>query len=129
MGVYYGLLMFAIGFWFHASTIKHNESLPEAEKENAFKWFGIGAVSFMAGVVAGYAFNWAFVMGILGGMAVGVGGEFGEASGGDTGAQGIILELIPPLFGLALVYLVRMKFLLKKSLGFSEVISKFKSSK
>lgn len=124
MGVFYGLVMFGTAFWCHASVIKQNEPLPEAEKENAIKWFGIGAATFLLGVVLGYLVNWLFVEGILGGVAIGIGGGIGEASGGDTGIQAIILELIPLITGLLIVYLVRLKFIQKKQIGISKLINK-----
>ncbi|GEM_PF-1161825 len=122
MGVYYGLIMLAIAFWFHASVIKENEPLPQDQKENAFKWFALGAACFFAGILFGSVFNWVFVTGILGGMAIGIGSEFGEASGGNTGMTGILLELSPLAFGLLFCYLVRLKFILKKSSGISAFI-------
>lgn len=125
MGVFYGLIMLGIAFWFHASVIKQNEPLPEQEKENAIKWFAIGAATFLLGVILGYFINFLFVEGILGGLAVGIGGEFGEASGGDTGVQGIILELIPLITGLLTIYLVRLKFIQKKQIGISKFVKKF----
>lgn len=124
MGVFYGLIMLGIAFWFHASVIQQNQPLPENEKENAIKWFAIGAVTFLGGVIIGYIINFLFVEGILGGIAVGIGGEFGEASGGDTGLQGIILELIPLMTGLLTIYLVRLKFILKKQIGIGDFFKK-----
>ena len=127
MGVYYGLIMLGIGFWFHYSVVQQNVSLPEPEKENAIKWFGIGAIIFWGGVLFGYFINWAFVEGILGGMDIGIGGEFGRTSGGDTGVQGIVLEFLPLILGLLTAYLVRARFILKKELGISKLIEKFTS--
>ena len=32
MGAIYGLVMFGVAFWFHASVIQENESKPQEEK-------------------------------------------------------------------------------------------------
>ncbi|MGH8548427.1 MAG: hypothetical protein ACRERU_07470 [Methylococcales bacterium] len=127
MGVYYGLIMLGTGFWFHYSVVQQNEPLPEPEKENAIKWFVIGAVTFGAGMLLGYFINWAFVEGILGGIAVGIGAEFGRTSGGNTGLRGIVLEFLPLITGLLTVYLVRLRFILKKEIGISKLVKKFTS--
>ncbi|MGR9105311.1 MAG: hypothetical protein ACU843_00115 [Gammaproteobacteria bacterium] len=122
MGVYYGLIMLGVGFWFHYTVVQCNEPLPEAKKENALKWFAIGAGTFLGGVLFGYFINWSFVEGVLGGIDIGIGGEFGRTSGGETGFQGVVLEFLPLLVGLLTVYLVRRRFVLKKELGISKLI-------
>lgn len=127
MGVYYGLIMLGIGFWFHYSVVQQNVPLPEPEKENAIKWFVIGAGTFFAGILAGLFINWLFVEGILGGIAIGIGGEFGRTSGGDTGVRGIVLEFLPLLIGLLAAFLVRSRFILKKEIGISKLVKKFTS--
>jgi hypothetical protein len=127
MGVFNGLIMLGIGFWFHSTVVRQNEPLPEPEKENAIKWFAIGAITFLAGIIVGLMLNWAFVEGIVGGMAVGIGGEFGRTSGGSTGMGAIILEFFPLTFGLLSAYLVRARFILKKDLGISKLVQKLMS--
>ncbi|MCI0653282.1 MAG: hypothetical protein L0Y39_02210 [Methylococcaceae bacterium] len=127
MGVFNGLIMLGIGLWFHYTVIQQNQPLPEPEKENAIKWFAIGSLTFLAGVIVGLGINWLIVEGFIGGMAVGIGGEFGRTSGGDTGLQAIVLEFFPLTFGLLAAYLVRVRYILKKDLGISKLIKKFTS--
>jgi hypothetical protein len=127
MGVYYGLIMLGIGFWFHYSVVKQNEPLPESEKENAIKWFVIGAGSFFAGILGGIFINWLFVEGILGGIDVGIGGEFGRTSGGNTGFRGVVLEFVPLIIGLLTAYLIRVRFVLKKEIGINKLVKKLTS--
>ena len=127
MGVYYGLIMLGIGFWYHYTVVQQNVPLPEPQKENAIKWFAIGALVFWGGLLVGYFINWAFVEGILGGIDIGIGGEFGRTSGGDTGFEGIIFEMLPLVFGLLAAYLVRARFILKKEIGISKLVKKFSS--
>jgi hypothetical protein len=127
MGVFNGLIMLGIGFWFHHTVVQMNQPLPESQKENAIKWFALGSVTFLAGVVVGLSINWAFVEGIIGGIDVGVGSGFGRTSGGSTGMRAVILEFFPLIFGLLAAYLVRAKFILKKELGISKLVEKIRS--
>lgn len=127
MGVFNGLIMLGMGLWFHYTVIQQNERLPEAQKENAIKWLAIGALTFLAGVLVGLLINYLFVEGILGGMAIGIGAEFGRTSGGNTGVRGIILELAPLTFGVLAAVLVRVRFLLNKEFGINKLIKKIRS--
>lgn len=126
MGVFNGLIMLGIGFWFHHSVVQQNQPLPEPEKENAIKWFAIGSLTFLGGVIAGLFVNWLFIEGIVGGVDVGIGGEFGRTSGGATGLRAIILEFFPLVFGLLASYLVRAKYILKKEIGISKLVAKIR---
>ena len=126
MGAIYGLVMFGVAFWFHASVIQENESKPQEEKDNAIKWFVGGALVFLGGITLGYMINYIVVEGIIGGLTKGVGGEgIGEATGGDTGLLAIVLEFVPLATGALAVYQVRKKFVSKQSIGLRELASKF----
>lgn len=125
MGVFYGLIMLGMGFWFHHSVIQMNQSRAESEKVNAIQWFWIGAATFLGGLALGYVINWAFVEGILGGIDIGVGSGMGRTSGGNTGIQGVVLELVPLISGLVVTYLIRMRFVLKKELGIGKFVKKY----
>lgn len=127
MGVYYGLIMLGIGFWYHYTVVQQNQPLPEPEKENAVKWFVIGAVTFWAGLLIGYFIIWAFVQGILGGVDIGIGSEFGRTSGGASGVKGIVFEFLPLIFGLVAAYLVRLRYILKKEIGVGKLVKRFTS--
>ncbi|MGH8497620.1 MAG: hypothetical protein ACRERV_02255, partial [Methylococcales bacterium] len=83
--------------------------------------------TFLAGLLLGYFVNWTIVEGIMGGMAIGIGAEFGRTSGGNTGFTGVFLEFLPLVIGLLVTYLVRARFILKKDLGINSLIRKFKS--
>ncbi len=127
MGVFNGLFMLGIGYWFHHSVVQMNLPLPESQKENAFKWFGIGSFTFLGGVILGFIVNWAFVEGVVGGIDVGVGSGFGRTSGGSTGFRAVVLEFFPLVFGLLASYVVRARFILKKELGISKLVQKIRS--
>ena len=111
MGAYSGLLTLAIAFWFHSTTIKQNQSRAEHEKQNAWHSFWMGAGVYFGGLVLGVFINRSITYFFP--VDVGIGGSFGEASGGDTGAVGIFYELLPIFIGIVSAYLVRLKFLLK----------------
>ena len=102
MGAISGLIMFGIGFWFHKSVIDANAGLPDEEKRNGFTWFGIGSGVYLAGLLLGMVLNWLFLAGEI---DVPVGDESGQATGGDSGAVGIISELMPIFLGLAAAYI------------------------
>jgi hypothetical protein len=124
MGAIYGLVMFGVAFWFHTSVIQENQSKPEEEKENAIKWFVLGAIIFLAGITLGYMINYIVVEGIIGGLTKGVGGEgIGEATGGDTGIVAIVLEFVPLITAGLAVHLVRSKYVTKKPSGILDLIS------
>lgn len=130
MGVFIGLINFAVALWFHQTTIEFNRTLPPDEtKKNAWQWFGIGAGVYFAGIVLGYGLNRLFVLFVFGEIDVGVGEGLSEASGGDTGVVAIFLELFPIFLGLLLAYIVRVKYLLNKTIPIPEFISNILSKK
>ncbi len=112
MGAISGLIMLGIAFWFHQTTISENESKAEDQKQNAWQAFWIGAGSYFGGYLLGLFLNRAIIFFFP--IDVGVGGSFGEASGGDTGIVGIFYEFLPLIAGIVLAYFVRLKFILKK---------------
>lgn len=112
MGAFSGLIMLGIAFWFHQTTISENQSKSEDQKLNAWQAFWIGAGSYFGGYLLGLFLNRTITFFFP--VDVGVGGAFGEASGGDTGIIGIFYEFLPLIAGVAAAYFVRLKFLLKK---------------
>lgn len=111
MGVFSGLITFGMAFWFYSGIIQSNEGLNQEDKRNGWSWFWIGGGVYLGGYMAGIVLNWMIIGGEL---PVGIGAGFGQASGGDTGALGIILEFTPMIIGLLAAYLIRVKFVLQK---------------
>jgi len=111
MGVYSGLIMLAIAFWFHSTTVKQNASKGEHEKQNAWISFWLGAVTYFGCQWFGY---WIIrIITIFFPIDIGVGDTFVDGSGGDTGALGIFYEILPIIIGIAGAYLVQSKWLSK----------------
>ncbi len=129
MGAYSGIITLAVGFWFHNSAIKFNQTVGDADKKNAWICFWLGAGTFFGGTMLGLMFNYVLVELIQGGQAVGIGDSYGEASGGDTGAQGIFLEFVPLIVGLLLSYCIREWWVVKKQWELPEVLSKLLKKK
>lgn len=113
MGVYSGLIMLGVALWYHQTAIQVNLSRAEGDKENGWKWFWIGAAAYMGGQIVGLLLNWLVIGGEI---DVGIGASFGEASGGDTGLQGIVFEFIPILFALLSAFFVRRQWLLNNKI-------------
>lgn len=111
MGAFSGLITLAIAFWFHSTTVKQNQSKAENEKQNAWVSFWVGAATYFGCQWSGY---WLIrIITIFFPIDIGIGGSFGEASGGDTGALGVFYEILPILIGIAGAYWVQSKWLSK----------------
>jgi hypothetical protein len=128
MGAYSGLITFAVAFWYLQTVSNLNETAADENKKNGWKWFWIGGGIYFGGFILGMFVNRLFVSAI-GGIDVGIGTEFGEATGGDTGALGITLELIPIIVGVAAAYVVRRVWLLNQKFDFSALMSRFSAKR
>ena len=124
MGVFSGLITFGVALWFLQTVSNINETAAVENKKNGWKWFWIGAGTYFGGFLIGYILNRMFVLSI-GGIDIGIGEGLSEASGGDTGAMAIILELAPIALGLVLAYVIRRRWLLNKKFDWSALISRF----
>lgn len=128
MGAYSGLITFAVAFWYLQTVSNLNETAADENKKNGWKWFWIGGGTYFGGFILGMFVNRLFVSAI-GGIDVGIGTEFGEATGGDTGALGIALEFTPIIVGVAAAYVVRRVWLLNQKFDFSALMSRFSAKR
>ena len=123
MGVYSGVITFAIALWFHQSAVQFNRTVGDEDKKSAWMCFWLGAGTFFSGIIIGFLTNFVIVE-IKGGMAVGIGDAFGQASGADTGPLAIFFELLPLSLALLLSYCVREWWVVKKQLALPGFLSK-----
>ena len=123
MGVYSGVITFAIALWFHQSAVKFNRTVGDEDKKSAWMCFWLGAGTFFSGIILGFLINFVIVE-LQGGLAVGIGDAFGQASGGDTGPQAIFLELFPLGLALLLSYCMHEWWVVKKRLELPGFLSK-----